>query len=79
MGADYLPNEPDWYGRWRLADGEANDWALDRAAQETNTSYSGIENVHMQDQAVTESMGAITDHAFEHLASSDQMIGICRR
>ena len=28
----------------------------------------------MQDQAVTESMGEITDHEFEHLAPSDQMI-----
>ncbi|MGC2314891.1 MAG: hypothetical protein WA615_00045 [Bradyrhizobium sp.] len=33
----------------------------------------------MQDQAVTESMGAILDHAFEHLAPSDQMITRRRR
>src|SRR5258705_1044036 len=33
----------------------------------------------MQDQAITESMGPITDHAFEHLAPSDQMITRTRR
>jgi hypothetical protein len=33
----------------------------------------------MQDQAVTESMGAITDHAFEHLGPSDRMITLTRR
>jgi hypothetical protein len=41
--------------------------------------YSGIDNIHLQDQAVTESMGTITDHAFEHLAPSDQMITRTRR
>jgi phenylpropionate dioxygenase-like ring-hydroxylating dioxygenase large terminal subunit len=79
FGHRHRPNTTDWLGRWRLEDDEANDWALDRAAQETNRSYSGIENVHMQDQAVTESMGAITDHAFEHLAPSDQMVARTRR
>jgi hypothetical protein len=29
---------------------------------------------HLQDQAVTESMGPITDYGFEHLVPSDQMI-----
>ena len=33
----------------------------------------------LQDQAVTESMGAILDHSFEHLAPSDQMITRTRR
>lgn len=28
---------------------------------------------------MTESMGAIVDHTFEHLAPSDQMIGVTRR
>jgi phenylpropionate dioxygenase-like ring-hydroxylating dioxygenase large terminal subunit len=38
-----------------------------------------VHNIHLQDQAVTESMGAITDHAFEHLGPSDQMIARTRR
>jgi hypothetical protein len=35
--------------------------------------------VFMQDQAITESMGAITDHSFEHLVPSDQMVARTRR
>ncbi len=79
FGHRYLPNTTDWHGRWRLQDGEANDWGIDREAQHANTTYTGIDNIHMQDQAVTESMGPITDHAFEHLAPSDQMVARTRR
>jgi len=42
-------------------------------------SARGIDGIHLQDQAITESMGPITDHAFEHLAPSDQMITRTRR
>ena len=79
FGHRYQPNTTDWHGRWRLQDGEDNDWGIDREAQLANTIYTGIDNIHMQDQAVTESMGAITDHAFEHLAPSDQMVARTRR
>ena len=43
------------------------------------TIYSGIDGIHLQDQAITESMGGIVDHALEHLAPSDQMITRTRR
>ena len=76
---EFLPNATDWFGRWRLAANESNDWGMDRAAQHDNTIYSGIESVHLQDQAVTESMGPILDHTLEHLAPSDQMITRTRR
>ena len=76
---EFLPNSSDWLGRWRLAANAGNDWGIDRAAQRDNTIYSGIESVHLQDQAVTESMGAILDHSFEHLAPSDLMITRTRR
>ena len=33
----------------------------------------------MQDQSITESMGPMTDHSFEHLAPTDQMIAVVRR
>jgi hypothetical protein len=33
----------------------------------------------MQDQAVTESMGPITDHHWEHLGPSDRMVARTRR
>jgi len=76
---DFLPNTTDWLGRWRLAANASNDWHIDRAAQRDNVIYSGIDSIHLQDQAVTESMGAILDHTFEHLAPSDQMITRTRR
>jgi hypothetical protein len=76
---DYLPNNSDWYGRWRLAGGPSNDWLVDREAQANGGNYTGITGIHAQDQAVTESMGPITDHLFEHLAPSDRMIMRTRR
>jgi phthalate 4,5-dioxygenase oxygenase subunit len=76
---DYLPATTDWYGRWRPAANETNDYQIDREAQRNDTIYTGITQIHMQDQAITESMGAIVDHGFEHLAPSDQMITRTRR
>ena len=68
---EYLPNTTDWYGRWRPKANAGNDYFIDREAQRNGTIFSGITHIHMQDQAVTESMGPITDHAFENLAPSD--------
>jgi phenylpropionate dioxygenase-like ring-hydroxylating dioxygenase large terminal subunit len=79
IGNNYIPNTTDWYGRWRVRENERNDWHIDREAQRTNQSFSGIENIHLQDQAVTESMGPITDHSWEHLTKADMMVGITRR
>jgi phenylpropionate dioxygenase-like ring-hydroxylating dioxygenase large terminal subunit len=76
---DYLPNTTDWYGRWRLRGRPDNDWLIDREAQRHGGNYTGIEGIHAQDQAVTESMGPVTDHLFEHLAPSDRMIMATRR
>ena len=76
---DYLPNTTDWYGRWRPRARAENDYEIDRGAQRRNEIYSGIRMVFMQDQAITESMGPITDHAFEHLVPSDQMVARTRR
>jgi phenylpropionate dioxygenase-like ring-hydroxylating dioxygenase large terminal subunit len=78
-GNKFLPNTTEWLGRFRLAANESNDWGMDRKAQSSNAIYSGIDGVHLQDQAITESMGPVTDHAFEHLAPSDQMITRTRR
>jgi len=77
--AEYQPISTEWLGRWRLKANESNDWLIDREAQRTNRIYSGIDNIHLQDQAVTESMGAITDHAKEHLGPGDLMIARTRR
>jgi phthalate 4,5-dioxygenase len=78
-GNKFLPNTTDWLGRFRLTANPGNDWGIDRTAQREGLIYSGIEGVHLQDQAITESMGPITDHTFEHLAPSDQMITRTRR
>jgi phenylpropionate dioxygenase-like ring-hydroxylating dioxygenase large terminal subunit len=78
-GNRLLPNTTGWMGRWRMADSEANDWGMDRDAQRSNAIYSGIDGIHLQDQAITESMGPIVDHTFEHLGPSDQMITRTRR
>ena len=58
---------------------EGNDWLIDREAQRSNRIYSGIDNIRLQDQAVTESMGPITDHPHEHLGPGDLMIARTRR
>jgi phenylpropionate dioxygenase-like ring-hydroxylating dioxygenase large terminal subunit len=76
---DHVPNTIDWYGRWRLKGNAGNDWLVDREAQRTGGNYTGIAGIHQQDQAVTESMGPVTDHLFEHLAPSDKMIMATRR
>ncbi len=68
-----LPNTTDWYGRFRLAAEARNDYFIDRKAQKT-TSYTGIGSIHLQDQAVTESMGPIYDRTKEHLGTSDRMV-----
>ncbi len=74
-----LPNTSDWYGRYRTPGNRANDHQMDRGAQRRLDSYTGINSVHMQDQAITESMGPMVDHSFEHLAPSDLMIARTRQ
>jgi phenylpropionate dioxygenase-like ring-hydroxylating dioxygenase large terminal subunit len=76
---EYVPNDTSWFGRWRLTANRANDHLIDRDAQRRMLSYTGIEGVHTQDQAITESMGPIVDHSFENLAPSDRMIAQTRR
>jgi phthalate 4,5-dioxygenase oxygenase subunit len=76
---EFLPDTTEWLGRYRVKNEELNDWLIDREAQRTNRIYSGIDHIGMQDQAVTESMGAITDHSREHLGPGDLMIARTRR
>jgi phthalate 4,5-dioxygenase len=76
---EFRPNTTDWFGRWRPVQNAANDYLIDREAQRNDVIYTGITHIAMQDQAITESMGEIVDHSFEHLAPSDQMITRTRR
>ncbi|HVV95128.1 MAG TPA: Rieske 2Fe-2S domain-containing protein [Hyphomicrobiales bacterium] len=78
MGNKLRPNDTSWFGRWRLEASADNDYLMDRDVQRTG-SYTGITGIHLQDQAITESMGGIADHAKEHLALSDLMIARTRR
>jgi len=78
MRHDYIPNNTDWLGRWRLVPNRGNDYQIDREVQR-NESFTGVDGIVLQDQMITESMGAITDRTLEHLAPSDIMITRTRR
>ena len=75
----YLPQTTDWLGRWRIDQNRDNDYLIDREAQRGGQSYTGIPGIFQQDQAVTESMGAVYDRAHEHLGTSDSMVIRTRR
>lgn len=75
---EFLPNTTDWLGRWRLKANGSNDYGIDREVQRTQ-SFTGIDGIHLQDQAITESMGPIIDRSQEHLGTSDAMIIRTRR
>ncbi len=69
---DEAEQQASLYGR-RLAPNESNDFD-DRPGGQRNSTFTGIEGVHLQDQAVTESMGTTVDHTIEHLTIGDLMI-----
>jgi len=75
---DLLPNTTDWLGRFRPAVNSSNDYRIDRETQKHET-FTGIPGIFHQDQAMTESMGDVVDHRYEHLAPSDHMITQTRR
>ena len=74
----FVPNGNGWNGRWRVDQNAQNDYKIDRGVQR-NLSMTGIDSVPMQDQMVTESMGAIVDRTREHPGPSDLMIARTRR
>ena len=76
---EFLPNGTGWLERWRLAANSSNDYRIDREAQRNNEIFTGITGIHLQDQTVTESMGAISDRTKERLGTSDSMVIKSRR
>jgi hypothetical protein len=74
-----IPNSTGWFDRFRCVANASNDYQIDRQAQRTNASYTGIPSIFLQDQAVTESMGPIYKRWEEHLGTSDAMIIRTRR
>jgi hypothetical protein len=75
----YLPTTSDWHGRFNLDQNLTNDYLVDREAQSSGKSYSGIPGVRQQDMAVTETMGPIYNRSREHLGTTDSMIIRTRR
>ena len=80
---DPLVNNAGFLGRFRLrffyetAADESFDFGVDREVQRTSrtqTGYTGLASVPIQDAAITWSQGAIVDRSHEHLGSSDSMI-----
>ena len=78
-GSVYLPHTTDWHGRFNLDQNLDNDYMVDREAQRSGRSYSGIPGVRQQDMAVTETMGPIYTRSNEHLGTTDSMIIRTRR
>src|SRR5207248_3152638 len=56
-----------------------NDYLIDRQAQRSMHSFTGIPGIRQQDMAVTESMGPIYDRESEHLGTTDALIIRTRR
>jgi hypothetical protein len=72
---EFLPNTSDWFGRFRIAANEENDYFIDRA----DNNYSNVEGLTVQDEMITAGMGSIVDRSQEHLGTSDMMIIRTRR
>jgi phenylpropionate dioxygenase-like ring-hydroxylating dioxygenase large terminal subunit len=56
-----------------------NNYLIDRAAQKSGLTYTGIHGINTQDMAVQESMGPIYDRTQEHLGTADLAIIQARR
>lgn len=74
----FLRNTTDWLGRFRIEENPRNDHLISREVQRDG-SFTGIQGIPVQDQAITESMGPIVDRTKEHLGTSDRMIMLTRR
>jgi phthalate 4,5-dioxygenase oxygenase subunit len=56
-----------------------NDYLMDRTAQKTGTTFSGVSGIAMQDASLQESMGPIIDRSKEHLTTTDRGIIMARQ
>ncbi len=65
-------------GTWRRIRNIDNDYLIDREMQRT-VNYTGLPGNRVQDQAMTETMGAIPDRTKEHLGTTDAAIIFFRR
>jgi phthalate 4,5-dioxygenase oxygenase subunit len=58
-------------GTDRAVQNRDNDYMIDREAQASGGSFTGMHGLAIQDSAVQESMGPVADRTMEHLGSSD--------
>lgn len=58
---------------------KSNDYLIDRALQASGKSYTGMKGLGIQDCAIQESMGPISDRTQEHLLITDTAIVQIRR
>jgi hypothetical protein len=66
-------------GTFRPAQNKDNDYLMDREAQRTGKTYSGVDGIGMQDSAMQESMGPIQDRTRENLVSTDNAVIMARQ
>jgi phthalate 4,5-dioxygenase len=70
-----LPNDSDWFGRFRMTRNPENDFGIDRARargmQGAFAVGAGISGQALQDASVVQSMGEIADRSEEHLGAGD--------
>ena len=62
---EYVP------GTYRPLQNKDNDYMMDREAQRSGETFSGVKGIAMQDASLQESMGPIVDRSKERLVSTD--------
>ena len=72
----HTENQP---GSDRAVQNRDNTYMIDRTAQKSGESYTGLHGLAIQDCAIQESMGPIADRTAEHLGVSDTAIIQLRR
>jgi phenylpropionate dioxygenase-like ring-hydroxylating dioxygenase large terminal subunit len=65
-------------GTYRPLANKDNDYLMDRNAQRSGTTYSGVEGIAIQDSSLQESMGPIIDRTKENLVGCDNGIIMAR-
>jgi phthalate 4,5-dioxygenase oxygenase subunit len=65
-------------GTFRPVQNKDNDYQIDRVAQKSGQTYSGVWGIAMQDASLQESMGPIVDRSRENLVSTDNGIIMAR-
>ena len=65
-------------GSFRPLANKDNDYLMDRNAQKSGMSYSGVAGIANQDAAIQESMGPVVDRTRENLCTTDNAIIMAR-